>query len=279
MARMSLIESQSATDIAQRRRTWILRGLLIAFIAAAVAVIWVSNIWLTQRFTETTRNGAELRLAIYSGTIQSELQRHSVVPLLLSRDPVLIRSLEQNSFTDTSQRLISYVDEIGAASLVLLDREGRIVAATDRERLGQSRSADPFFVQAARSPDTVFTANEPETGRFDFTFSRAVRDRRQSHAGGDPRRGRPCPHRGPMARHVRGRVPDQQPGRHHLVDRAALAGPHGGRGLGAARAAKRDPACDRGDGRFSPSASDGPISSEPRRSGSKTASRSVAGAS
>jgi len=175
MARMSLIESQSATDIAQRRRTWILRGLLIAFIAAAVAVIWVSNIWLTQRFTETTRNGAELRLAIYSGTIQSELQRHSVVPLLLSRDPVLIRSLEQNSFTDTSQRLISYVDEIGAASLVLLDREGRIVAATDRERLGQSRSADPFFVQAARSPDTVFTANEPETGRFDFTFSRAVR--------------------------------------------------------------------------------------------------------
>mgnify|MGYP000400186455 FL=1 len=172
---MSLIESQSAAEAAHRRRSWILRGLLVAFIAAAIAVIWVSNIWLTQRFTETTRNRAEIRLATYSGTIQSELQRHSVVPLLMSRDPVLIRSLEQNVFTDTSQRLISYVDEIGAASLVLLDRSGRVVAATDRQRLGQRRDEDPFFVEASRSSDTVFTSNEPETGRFDFTFSRALR--------------------------------------------------------------------------------------------------------
>jgi two-component system C4-dicarboxylate transport sensor histidine kinase DctB len=172
---MSLVDVQIAADRRQRRRTWVLRGLLVVFLIASVAVIWVSNTFLTQRFTETTRNRAEIRLAIYSGTIQSELQRHSVVPLLLSRDPVLIRSLETSTYLETTSRLISYVDEIGAASLVLLDREGRIVAATDRERLGQRRSSDPFFVQATRSPDTVFTSNEPETGRFDFTFSRAMR--------------------------------------------------------------------------------------------------------
>ena len=62
---------------------------------------------------------------------------------------------------------------------MLLDSEGRVVAATDRERLGQRRSTDPFFVQASRSPDTVFTSNEPETGRFDFTFSRAMRGTEQ----------------------------------------------------------------------------------------------------
>ena len=172
---MSLVDSQIRADRSQRRRTWALRALLLVFLAAAIAAIWVSNAWLTQRFTETTRNRAEIRLAIYSGTIQSELQRHSVVPLLLARDPVLIRALETTSYQDTSARLISYVDEIGAASLVLLDRDGRIVAATDRERLGQRRTADPFFVEASRSPDTVFTSNEPETGRFDFTFSRAMR--------------------------------------------------------------------------------------------------------
>ncbi len=172
---MSASDSQTGADIGHRRRAWVLRAFLVVFVMVAVAAIWVSNTWLTQRFTETTRNRAEIRLAIYSGTVQSELQRHSVVPLLLSRDPVLIRSLETNSFTDTSQRLISYVDEIGAASLVLLDREGRIVAATDRSRLAQLRNSDPFFVQATRSPDTVFTSNEPETGRYDFTFSRALR--------------------------------------------------------------------------------------------------------
>ena len=172
---MSLLENPTSPDARHRRRTRVLRGLLVVFILVAIAAVWVSNSWLTQRFTETTRNRAEIRLAIYSGTVQSELQRHAVVPLLLSRDPVLIRALEQNSFAETSQRLISYVDEIGAASLVLLDREGRIVAATDRQRLGQLRNTDPFFVEATRAPDTVFTSNEPETGRYDFTFSRAVR--------------------------------------------------------------------------------------------------------
>jgi two-component system C4-dicarboxylate transport sensor histidine kinase DctB len=171
---MSVLESSATTDPRSRRRAWALRGLLVVFLGLAVAVVWITNTWLTDRFTETTRNRAELRLAIYSGSVVSELQRHSVVPLLLSRDPVLIRSLEQYSFTETSARLISYLDEIGAASLVLLDREGRVVAASDRARLGELRNSDPFFVQAARSPDTVFTSNEPETGRFDFTFSRAI---------------------------------------------------------------------------------------------------------
>ena len=172
---MITVDPHGPNDPQLRRRSWILRGVLVLFVLCAGAIIWVSNTYLTQRFTETTRNRAELRLAIYSGSLQSELQRHSVVPLLLSRDPVLIRSLETASYLETSSRLISYIDEIGAASLMLLDRDGRVVAATDRERLGQGRSSDPFFVQAARSNDTVFTSNEPETGRFDFTFSRAMR--------------------------------------------------------------------------------------------------------
>jgi two-component system C4-dicarboxylate transport sensor histidine kinase DctB len=157
-----------------RRRTWVLRIGLVVFLGIAVVVIWISNIWLTDRFTESTRNRSELRLALYSGSVMSELQRHSVVPLLLSRDPVMIRSLEQNDFSTTSQRLISYVEEIGAASLILLNREGRVVAATDRLRISELRSSDPFFVEALRSADTVFTTNEPETGRFDFTFSRRI---------------------------------------------------------------------------------------------------------
>lgn len=172
---MGIIDTQAAPEHHQRRRTWALRGLVVLFLALAAMTISVSNSYLTQRYTETTRNRAEIRLAIYSGNLQSELQRHSVVPLLLARDPVLIRSLETSGYLETSARLISYVEEIGAASLMLLDRGGRVVAATDRERLGQGRRTDPFFVEAVRSAETVFTSNEPETGRFDFTFSRAIR--------------------------------------------------------------------------------------------------------
>ena len=158
---------------------WVLRLFLALFLVGFIVTIWATNLFLTERLTESTRNRAEIRLALYSGTIMSELQRSSVVPLLLSRDPVLITALREGEFTATSQRLISYLDEIGAASFVLLNRSGRVVAATDRARLGELRASEPFFVQAVRSADTVFTSNEPATGRYDFTFSRHITDNNQ----------------------------------------------------------------------------------------------------
>ena len=69
------------------------RIVLVVLITLAVAVVWVSNDWLTTRYTETTRSRAELRMALYSGNLKSELQRNSVVPLLLSRDPTLMGAL------------------------------------------------------------------------------------------------------------------------------------------------------------------------------------------
>lgn len=156
------------------RRAWILRGLMVLFLAISGGVVWVSNIWLTERFTESTRNRAELRLALYSGSIISELQRNSVVPLLLSRDPTLARALSVGDFTSTSQRLISYREEIGAASLVLLNRDGRVVAATDRQQIGELHRSEPYFVQALRTNDTAFTTSELETNAFDFTFARRI---------------------------------------------------------------------------------------------------------
>ena len=88
---MITVDPHGAQDPQPRRPSWAQRAILVVFVLGAAAIIWVSNGFLTQRFTETTRNRAELRLAIYSGSLQSELQRHSVVPLLLSRDPMLIR--------------------------------------------------------------------------------------------------------------------------------------------------------------------------------------------
>ncbi|WP_438363104.1 sensor histidine kinase [Nioella halotolerans] len=160
----------------QGRRAWVLRGLLVLFLAVAGVVVWVSNIWLTDRFTETTRNRAELRLALYSGSIISELQRNSVVPLLLSRDPTLTRALSTEDYSQTSQRLMSYREEIGAASIVLLDREGRVVAATDRAAIGEAHAEKAYFAEALDTNSTIFTTSELETGAFDFTFSRRVDD-------------------------------------------------------------------------------------------------------
>lgn len=159
---------------AARRMSLRARAVLLVLISLAVAVVWVSNDWLTARYTETTRSRADLRLALYSGNLISELQRNSVVPLLLSRDPALINALNSLDYASSSQRLISYRDEIGAASLRLLDSDGRVVAATDRERLGATLRSQPFFVDALRSSETAFTTARTDAGAFIFTYARKI---------------------------------------------------------------------------------------------------------
>ena len=152
----------------------------MVLLAAAGATVWVTNALLTDRFTETTRNRAELRLALYSGNLVSELRRNAIVPQLLARDPALIGALNSSDFSQSSQRLISYIDEIGAASLMLLDREGRTVAASDRNRLGELHRTAPYFVNALRSNTTVFTTQEREAGGFRFSYARRIESQNQT---------------------------------------------------------------------------------------------------
>lgn len=153
---------------------WRVRGALIVLICIAVGTVWITNRLLTDRFTESTRNRAELRLALYSGNLMAELRQNAIVPQLLARDPTLITALTSSDFQQSTQRLISFVEEIGAASLMLLDRDGRSVAATDRARLGATHRSSPFFVNALRASETIFTVQERESGGYSFTYSRRI---------------------------------------------------------------------------------------------------------
>lgn len=158
-----------------KARTSLVARLVVAVvIAIAIMLVWISNLYLTDRFTQETRSRAELRLVLYAGNISSELQRTSVVPLLLSRDPALITALNSDDFAATSQRLISIKNEIGAASLTLLDGDGRVVAATDRRAIGTHHRNSPHYVEALRSSETVFTTHKIESGALQFSYSRKL---------------------------------------------------------------------------------------------------------
>ena len=154
--------------------SWWVKLAVVVLIMVAVGVVLVTNRWLSDRFTETTRNRAELRLALYSGNLTSELQRTSVVPLLLSGDPSISAALMKRDFSGTSLRLIQVQAEIGVASILLLDADGRTVGATNRNLLGTSFRNNPLFVDAQRSKDTVFTVSPRPGNGFDFTYSRTV---------------------------------------------------------------------------------------------------------
>lgn len=157
-----------------RTFSWRSRVALGVFVLIAILTIWITNSALTDRFTQNTRNRAELRLALYGGNLVSELRRNSIVPQLLARDPTLIGALNSSDYSQSTQRLISFVDEIGAASLMLLDKDGRTVAATDRNRLGELHAGTQHFTEALDSSGTVFTVAEREGVGYRFTYSRKM---------------------------------------------------------------------------------------------------------
>ncbi|MGH1355386.1 MAG: sensor histidine kinase [Thalassovita sp.] len=154
--------------------SWRVRMALLVLTVLAVVTVVVTNNLLTDRFTQNTRNRAELRLALYGGNLLSELRRNAIVPQLLARDAALIGALNSGDYSQSTQRLISFVDEIGAASLMLLDKDGRAVAATDRNRLGSQHRQDAYFLNAVRASDTVFTVLRRDSGGYSFTYSRRI---------------------------------------------------------------------------------------------------------
>ncbi len=147
-------------------------GLLMA---AAALIVWVMDDWLSETFIVDTRNRAELRLVLYAGNIEAELQRTQVVPILLARDPALREALQNANYASISQLLISLQSEVGAASIELLDTLGRVVAATDRNRLGVMRASDALFIEARRANDTIFAVQQRDSGGYGFGYARAIR--------------------------------------------------------------------------------------------------------
>ncbi|KZX99138.1 MULTISPECIES: sensor histidine kinase [unclassified Sulfitobacter] len=151
--------------------------LAVGFLLVVAAVtISVTNKLLTDRFTDSTRNRAELRIALYSGNLLAELRQNAIVPQLLARDPTLIAALQSADYSLSTQRLISFVEEIGAASLMLYDIDGRIVAATDRNRLGSQHRSEPYFVDAIRSNATIFSVIKRESAGYRFLYSRRIQE-------------------------------------------------------------------------------------------------------
>jgi two-component system, NtrC family, C4-dicarboxylate transport sensor histidine kinase DctB len=149
----------------------------VGFLLVVAAVtISVTNKLLTDRFTDSTRNRAELRIALYSGNLLAELRQNAIVPQLLARDPTLIAALQSADYSLSTQRLISFVEEIGAASLMLYDIDGRIVAATDRNRLGSQHRSEPYFVDAIRSNATIFSVIKRESAGYRFLYSRRIQE-------------------------------------------------------------------------------------------------------
>ncbi|MBP7001793.1 ATP-binding protein [Amaricoccus sp.] len=151
-------------------------GLLSSLVLLAL-VIWGGKIYLTRLFSEDQSADAAVRATLYAGSLQSAMQRHSVVPLLLSRDPILIEALHDGQFSEADERLKTFREEIGAGSIFLLDAGGRVVAASDDRPRGEDDSGADFFElpMADTANNTAYSIIErPDGGGYAFHYSRRL---------------------------------------------------------------------------------------------------------
>lgn len=154
-----------------RRRLQLVLGTLAV---VAAVVIWITGVVLSERYSAAVRSQSDVRLALFSGSLMSELRRSSIVPQLLSRDPLLIGALASGDYSQISQRLIEYRDEIGSARLFLLDRKGKVVASSERLDLGANHALQPYMIDAMASNNTVFAVTAPNNGAPQFAYARKI---------------------------------------------------------------------------------------------------------
>ncbi len=166
-------DADAPTPIAHPGRFW-MRVALLASIVGMMLVIWASHIYLTRAFSEGQNADATVRATLYAGSIQSTMQRHSVVPLLLSRDPILILSLKSGEYAGAEERLRKFKEEIGAGSIFLLDADGRIVAASDERPREQYDGDKAYFTLAKSDQGTVFSIIENDDGAYSFHYARRI---------------------------------------------------------------------------------------------------------
>jgi two-component system C4-dicarboxylate transport sensor histidine kinase DctB len=139
-----------------------------------VLVLWASTSFLTDRFTTEQREKSLQRAGLYASTISATLQRNAYVPLLLSRDQALIYALITGDYSVTSDRLISFKDDLSAASIILMDINGLVVAATDPRDIFVEDESPAFFVRALREDDTVFQALRIDGKINGFYYARKI---------------------------------------------------------------------------------------------------------
>ena len=139
-----------------------------------VLVLWASTSFLTDRFTAEQREKSLQRAGLYASTISATLQRNAYVPLLLSRDQTLIYALLTDDYAVTSSRLISFKEDLSAASIILMDIDGLVVAATDPRDIFVEEERPGFFVRALRESETVFQALRIDGKINGFYYARKI---------------------------------------------------------------------------------------------------------
>ena len=153
--------------------------LVFGFIVIGLVVLIFSNVFLTERFAETTKTQSQLRAVRQANAIIGELKRSQIVPFLLSQDPMIISGLLTEKYKKISERLASFASEIGLSELRLFDSSGNLVASSKVTSTKKVVMIEPHQL-TSDNESTIFKTEQQNKESFKFSYLRPIVDRGKS---------------------------------------------------------------------------------------------------
>ncbi len=162
-------------------RFW-LRASLAGTILVTAFIIWASHLYLTRSFSAEQATDARLRATLHAAGLQSNIERHRLVSILLARDPILTIALRTGNADIASERLAFYREQINSGTILLLDADGRVVSSSDPAETGRYDGDRAYFTAATAatvSEGPEFSLERLADNTFGFYYSHPIRSEDQ----------------------------------------------------------------------------------------------------
>ena len=138
-------KDQKSRDL-QIRTSLLVRLFIVLFITFGILLIIITNFVLTSRFSQETTKQAELRLKLYSNSIDSELERSRFITLLLA-DNVRLKTLLSKKQNETIlNKYFKAITNTYSQNITLYDATGKILSSSEKALSSQILSQIPFSV-------------------------------------------------------------------------------------------------------------------------------------
>ena len=138
-------KDQKSRDL-QIRTSLLVRLFIVLFITFGILLIIITNFVLTSRFSQETTKQAELRLKLYSNSIDSELERSRFITLLLGDNVRLKTLLSKNQNETVLNKYFNAITNTYSQNITLYDATGKILSSSEKVLSSQILSQIPFSV-------------------------------------------------------------------------------------------------------------------------------------
>ena len=136
-------KDQKSSDL-QIRTSLLVRLFIVLFITFGILLIIITNFVLTSRFSQETTKQAELRLKLYSNSIDSELERSRFITLLLGDNVRLKTLLSKNQNKTVLNKYFNAITNTYSQNITLYDATGKILSSSEKALSSQILSQIPF---------------------------------------------------------------------------------------------------------------------------------------